>query len=191
MKSTTIDAMPTEKAPKKGPARAAPRTEAEAPEERVKGKKFGLKKVIILGVAGLIIIGGGVGVAAYMGFLPIPLPFLAEEPKPEKASPPAPFIGPILKIPPLVINLKDERGRHLVKARVVLEVSGAQWAEEVTARIPLLTDIIILTLSDKRLADLRPPGARENIKKDLVVLFNQSLKGDKIRQIYFDEFIFQ
>jgi flagellar basal body-associated protein FliL len=126
-----------------------------------------------------------------MGFLPISLPFLAQGPKPEKALPPPPIIGPTLKIPPLVINLKDERGRHFVKAKVILEVTQAQWTEEVNARIPLLTDLIILTLSDKRLADLRPPGAKENIKKDLVVLFNQSLKGNKIAQIYFDEFIFQ
>jgi len=187
MKPTTIDLMPTEKAKeRKGTPAEVPRL-----EEKGRTKKFAFKKIIILGLAGVILIGGGLGAAAYMGFIPIPLPFLSS-PEPAAEKPPAPqAIGPMVKISPLVINLKEERRRHYVKAKIVLEVAKAEWAEEVNSRVPLITDLIILTLADKRLADLRAPDAKENIKKELLGKFNQALRGEKIRQIYFDEFIYQ
>ncbi len=187
MKPTTIDLMPGVK----GKDRTALPGEAVQAVEKSKGQKIAFKKMVILGLAGFILTGAGLGIAAYMGFLPLPLPFLSS-PEPAEGKPPTPQpTGPMIKVSPLVINLKDERGRHFVKARIVLEVAQADWAEEVHSRLPLLIDLIIMTLSDKRLADLRVPTAKEDIKKELRSKFNQALRGEKIRQIYLDEFIYQ
>jgi flagellar basal body-associated protein FliL len=72
-----------------------------------------------------------------------------------------------------------------------LEIAKKDWVEDVQGRIPSLTDMVIVTLGDKRLEDLRKYEARENVKKELLQKANQILAGEKIRRIYFDEFLFQ
>jgi flagellar basal body-associated protein FliL len=100
-------------------------------------------------------------------------------------------IGPMVKMSPLIINLKEESGHHYIKASIVLEIGQKDWIEEVQSRVPLLTDLAILTLSDKRLEELKSSGAKENLKKELLMKVNQSLDSLKVKQIYFDEFLYQ
>ena len=66
-----------------------------------------------------------------------------------------------------------------------------EWLEEVRSKIPLLADLTILTLSDKRLKELQNAEAKENLKKELLTKINQALGSPKVTQIYFDEFLFQ
>jgi flagellar basal body-associated protein FliL len=42
-----------------------------------------------------------------------------------------------------------------------------------------------------QIEDLRKTEARENVKKELLQKANRILAGEKIRRIYFDEFLFQ
>jgi flagellar basal body-associated protein FliL len=191
MKPTAIDLLPDKQTKILHETPMANEGEDDLADNRPPVKKIGFKKIFLLGAAGLFLIAGGAGGAAYMGYLSIPLPFLAKESKIENVPPPPPSIGPMVKLNPLVINLKDEKGRHYVKVRIILEVARPGWVEEINARLPLLTDIVILTLSDKHLADLRDPGAKDSLKNDFLKKFNESLQGEKISQIYFDEFIYQ
>jgi len=48
-----------------------------------------------------------------------------------------------------------------------------------------------LTLGDKKLEELRRPEKRDNLKKELLDKANQLFPSAKIKQIYFDEFLFQ
>jgi flagellar basal body-associated protein FliL len=57
--------------------------------------------------------------------------------------------------------------------------------------MPSLTDMMILTLGDKKLEELRKPENRNNLKKELLDKANQQFPSVKIKQIYFDEFLFQ
>jgi flagellar FliL protein len=134
------------------------------------------------------LIGGGVGAAIYLGWISIPGFSSTEK---TAVIPTHLKMGPMLKISPLVINLKEEGGRHYVKTTIVLEVGQKEWVEEVQSRIPLLTDLAILTLSDKRLEDLRNSAAKENLKKEILLKVNQALDSPKVNQIYFDEFLYQ
>jgi len=87
--------------------------------------------------------------------------------------------------------LKEESGRHYIKTTIVLEVGKPEWLEEVRSKVPLLTDLAILTLSDKQLKELRNIEAKENLKKELLTQINQALGSPKVAQIYFDEFLLQ
>lgn len=191
MNPSEIDMLPEPKTKILSETPLAKEVEEDLVDNRLPIQKIGFKKIILLGAAGLFLIACGLGGAGYMGYLPVSIPFLAEERKAEKTPMARPSIGPTVKLNPLVINLKDEKGRHYVKVRVILEVARPEWVEEINSRLPLITDIVILTLSDKRLADLRDPGAMESLKNDFLKKFNQSLQGERISQIYFDEFIYQ
>ncbi len=138
-------------------------------------------------------LGGGGGVAAYMGWSPVPgISKKSSPPKPAEApASPLTTIGPMVKTSALTINLREERGKHYVKTSIVLEVGKPEWLDEVKANLPLFTDLVILSLSDKRLEDLRGPQAKETLKKEFLAQMNQALGSPKVKRIYFDEFIFQ
>jgi flagellar basal body-associated protein FliL len=130
-----------------------------------------------------------VGAAAYQGW--IPLPGWHQEKKPEPVNPKPTDLGPMIKLSPLTLNLKEGEGGHYLKTTIVLEIGQKEWAPEVQGRISALTDLMIITLCDKSLEDLRRPEAKDHLKKELLAKANQSLDGQKIKQIYFDEFLFQ
>ena len=185
MKEDSIDPIQLASPP---PSRPRSKEEAIAPQEKTGIPTIRKIKILIVAVGGLVFLGGGVGAALYLGWISIPgLPST----KKTTVIPTQPRIGPMLKISPLVINLKEESGRHYVKTSIVLEIGQKEWVEEVQSRIHLLTDLTILTLSDKRMEDLKNFNAKEDLKKELLVKANQALDSPKIKQIYFDEFLYQ
>jgi len=97
----------------------------------------------------------------------------------------------MVKLSPLIINLNEAGGRHYLKMTLVLEIAEGDWTKDVQGRIPSLTDMVILTLGDKRLEELRKPEAKEKFKKELQQKANQIVGGEKIKRVYFDEFLFQ
>jgi len=170
------------------PSKPVAKEEATPHPEKIRIGAIRKIKILIIAASGFVFIGGVVGAAIYLGW--ISLPWLSSTKKTAVISAP-PRMGAMLKISPLVINLKEEGGRHYVKATIVLEIGQNEWVEEVKSRIPLLTDLAILTLSDKRLEDLKNSGAKENLKKELLGKINQALNSKKVNQIYFDEFLYQ
>jgi flagellar FliL protein len=148
-----------------------------------------MKKTLIFGVAGLLFLCGSVGAAWQLGW--IALSGSSHGKKPESPISERSEIGPTVKLASLTINLKEESGRNYLKVTIVLEIGKKDWVEEIQSRMSTLTDLVILTLSDKRLEDLRHPEAKEQLKQELLVKMNQYLNSNKIKRIYFDEFLFQ
>jgi len=197
-KKTEIDLLEIDPSQEKaGRGRAA--GEVQAGEPPGKKPSVGLKRFafIIYILAGMLIISGGIMGALLMGWIQISSPSLesaGNKGGPGKAAKPSekpPEMGPTLKLSSLVINLNEPEGIHFVKAAVVLELGKADYLEEIKERTAPLTDSIILTLGDQRLADLMNPNYREGLKKDLLVRLNHRLQAQKIKKLYFDEFIYQ
>jgi flagellar protein FliL len=163
----------------------------EAAEEA--GKGGGRKKLFLLiGLASVLLLGGGTGAAAYLGWLPGQgkVGAKAEAASPKKSEP-----GPTVKLPPLVINVKEEAGKNYVKAALVLELEKSVKAEEINSRLAALTDEVIMTLSDKRMDEVRDPAFKEKLKEELMAKLNARVgaghESKKIRQIFFDEFLYE
>jgi len=203
MRETKTYLLPLGSAPVKTPAREESPPEHGTPavthavdmippaQEEIAKPKEPYKKKLILALVALMLLGGGAVAAVYLGFLSIhriPKPVPTKEPvavtQPTES-------GPMVKISSLIINLKEEAGRHYIKTTIVMEIGKKEWSEEINAQIPLLTDLAILTVGDKRLEDMKIPTAKENLKKELLAKMNEALKGPKIKQIYFDEFLYQ
>ena len=135
-------------------------------------------------------IGALSGAAFYLGWIEIPgLSFTKKTA--QAARRPVIDVGPMMKLSPLIINLNESGSRHYLKMTLVLEIVKKEWVEDVQGRIPSLTDMVIVPLGDKRLEELRKSEARENVKKELLQKANQIVAGEKIKRIYFDEFLFQ
>ncbi len=133
--------------------------------------------------------------AAWVGVMPLPggdiSLGMASEKKAETGSARPSWVGPIIKMSPLVVNLNEPGGRHYLKTTIVLELGKREWVEEVQQQIPCLTDMMIMTLGDKKLADMQNPQSKEEIRKELLAKAQRTPVGGMIKQIYFDEFLFQ
>jgi flagellar FliL protein len=164
------------------------------------GKSSGWLKrfaFIIYILAGMLIISGGIMGAMLMGWIQISSPQMesAEHKgvpgKPAKPPEKPTEMGPTLKLSSLIINLNEPSGFHFVKAAIVLELGKADDLEKIKERTAPLTDTVILTLGDQHLTDLMNPEYRERLKKELLARLNQRLQSQKIKKLYFDEFIYQ
>jgi flagellar FliL protein len=196
MKKTKIDRSEPNPPPSAPSPSSAKESQKESGQEMGKAKpengevktKRSKKILFLLGFAGLIFAAGGLGTAVYLGWIGAPAWFQSKK----SAPPPSlPTVGPMIKLAPLIINLNENAGDHYVKTTLVLEIGQKDWLEEVQARVPSLTDMMILTLGDKKLEELRKPEHRDNLKKELLRKANQQFPSGKIKQIYFDEFLFQ
>jgi flagellar basal body-associated protein FliL len=146
-------------------------------------------KKLTLPIVIVIIFVGLAGVALKLGWLVIP--GLTREPGIEFHRIEKGGMGPIVKLNPLIINVKDEGGMSYLKTTIVLEVAKKNQIEEVTKRLPFLTDMVILTLGDKRLEELGQPGSKESLKQELLAKMNQSFPSNTIKQLFFDEFLYE
>jgi flagellar basal body-associated protein FliL len=151
------------------------------------------KSIFLLGLAAIVLLGGSAVVGSRLGWLPIPGLSAGPKPGPKAEPPPAvekQEMGQVVKLSSLVTNLKEENGRNYLKTTIVLEVEKKE-AEEIQSKMTLLTDAAILTLSDKRLEDLKQPEAKDHLKQELLTKMNQHLEPKRIKRIYFDEFLYQ
>ena len=196
-KETKIDLIKLD--PNDAPKESPPDSEEEKPgaEDNRPGVIFrGEKLIFLLGLGAVVLLGGAAVAAALLGWIHIP-GFSAAKAEPPSAEKKAAAeiekheMGQVIKLTPLVTNLKEENGRNYLKATIVLEIGKKGEVEEVQSKIPILTDAAILTLSDKRLEDLKQPEAKEHLKQELLAKMNQYLELRKIRRIYFDEFLYQ
>jgi flagellar basal body-associated protein FliL len=162
----------------------------ETPKEEAPKNPSKKKVLYLLGGLGVFLVGAVTASAVYLGWFEIPGLSLSD--KTAQAAPRPVFdVGPMVKLSPLIINLNESSSRHYLKMTLVLEIAKKEWVEDVQGKMASLTDMVILYLGDKRIEDLRKSEARDNVKRELLQKANQILAGEKIRRIYFDEFLFQ
>lgn len=181
--------------------RNAPKEQKGRSPENVKGEespaggispahpKKPKKKVMMVLILGMVVLTGGFLGADYLGYLS--LLGLSKKAPSLEASPKKSEIGETLKLSPLIINLNEENGRHYLKTTIVLEVEDKKWVERIQPRMSVFTDMVILIISDKTLEDMRSNDFKERLREELLTTFNEHLGQRGIRQIYFDEFLFQ
>lgn len=158
----------------------------QAPEKEAAKPKSKMLFFIMLGV-GIILIGGG-GFFAYTKFLAPKPP--AEEPK-EAAPKEEVVIGQIFALEPFVVNLADPKGKRYLKVKIELELEAATSVEKATKVAPKLRDMVIMMLTSLSFEEVMTPEGKIGIRDELLERFNQIMRPDRIKNIYFTEFVVQ
>lgn len=148
------------------------------------------KNFLKLGVILILLLISGATLIFYFQVIEIPFGNKNKEAKANE-SPKEISVGPMIKLSPLIINLNEKEGRHFLKVTLVLEAEQAKWVEEIQAKTSQLTNMIIIHLSDKKLVDIHQREAKENLKKELLEKMAKILGSSKVKQIYWEEFIYQ
>ena len=172
----------------------------QAPEKEPVKKKGGKLKLIILLLVVLGILGGG-GFAAWKFFLQ---PKATDEAH-ENATSPAGTEGEAAKegegglaaatqlvtLESFVVNLSDPMGRRYLKTTMDVEVADAAAATALTTAMPKVKDTLLLLLSSKSFADISSMDKKIELKNEIVDRLNLIIGKNKVRNVYFTEFVVQ
>jgi flagellar FliL protein len=118
-------------------------------------------------------------------------PAAAAAAAPERpAHPTAEVAGPIVALDPFVVNL-DEPGtsRYL---KVTLQLELAPKAEDTLAKSKeLVRDTILSHLSGLHIKDTLGAEAKDRLRTDLVAKIGKLVGPDKVRRMFFQDFVVQ
>lgn len=164
---------------------------APAPEKAEK-KKGGKLKLIIIVLVVLGVLGGG-GFAAWKFFLQPKMAGDANATAEGTGEPKAEIEpgGQLVTLDSFVVNLSDPMGRRYLKTTLDVEVANAAAAAELTAAMPKVKDTLLLLLSSKSFADISSMDKKIELKNDIVSRLNQIIGKNKVRNVYFTEFVVQ
>ncbi len=157
--------------------------EAALPTEKAKPKgKF--KKILILALVGLLLIGGGL--VAYI--------LMSDDPpvnKEAQASQTPPKNAVTMSLEPFLVNLADRESRRYLKLKVELEVDSEGNAKELEKSVPRIRDALILLLSSKTYLDLSTYEGKQQLKQEILKRVTALPGGSKVSEVFFTEFVAQ
>lgn len=156
--------------------------------EQVPNKKSKMGLFIILGV-GILVLGGG-GFFAYTKLL-AHKPAVEEVASQEAKKEAAPVIGEMLVMEPFVVNLADPKGKRYLKVKIELELESKEAVDKATKVSPKLRDMVIMMLTSLGFEEIMTPEGKIRVRDELLERFNEIMRPDHIKNIYFTEFVVQ
>jgi flagellar FliL protein len=100
-------------------------------------------------------------------------------------------VGEIVTLEPFVVNLADPKGKRYLKLKLSLEVESIEAADRAMKISPKLRDIVIMMLTSLAFEEVMTPEGKLRIRDELIERFNRAARPDKIKNIYFSEFVVQ
>lgn len=158
-------------------------TETPAPPPKAKSK-LSVKKVLIMGFLGLLLIAGGL--VAYV--LMTDDPTVGQE---AQASEVSPHDRVTMPLEPFLVNLADKESRRYLKLKVELEVDQEATAKELEKFTPNIRDALILLLSSKTYLDISSFEGKQQLKKEIQQKLAALPGGKKVSNVFFTEFVAQ
>ena len=114
----------------------------------------------------------------------------AAAPEPGAHKPSAEVAGPIIALDPFVVNLDEPGTSRYLKVTLQLEV--APKAEDVLAKSKeLVRDTILSHLSGLHIKDTLGAEAKDRLRTDLVAKITKLVGPDKVRRMFFQDFVVQ
>ncbi len=153
-----------------------------SPEEPQRKSKMML--FIILGA--VLLLAGGGGFFAYTTFM---------APSGKTDAPPTEdevnMVGEMVTFGEFVVNLSDPKGKRYLKCKISVEVESVEAMERIQKIEPKLRDTVIMLLTSLAFEEVMTPEGKIRIRDELLERFNQSARPDRIKNLYFSDFVVQ
>ncbi len=167
--------------------------DAEAPEGEVAPKKS-KKKLIIIGLAALLVIGGGAGVY-FSGALKSHSSENAEashESASEGHGEGKPGESVFVDLPEFLVNLNtSSRQASFLKLTVALELFSPSDSPAIEAKLPRVVDSFNVYLRELRATDLYGSAGVYRLREELLVRVNKTVEPIKVKDILFKQILVQ
>jgi len=145
-------------------------------------------KIILFAIIGFILVlAAGGGFFAYTKFLapkPAIVPSEVEKEAPES-------VGEMFTLEPFVVNLSDPKGKRYLKVSIAIELENAQIIERAEKNKPKMRDMVIMLLTSLSFEEVMTPEGKIRVRDELFERFNLILRPDRVKNIYFTEFVVQ
>lgn len=96
-----------------------------------------------------------------------------------------------VRLDKLVVNVSGTMGTRFLMASITLVGSRPGFKDTIDANRDQLMDLANSTLSNKTIADLERPGARNLIKTELISVINNAMGENLVADIYIPEMAIQ
>jgi flagellar basal body-associated protein FliL len=119
----------------------------------------------------------------------VPPPLVVEEPKVEE-----PTEQTVKSLGTLFVNIAETKGTRVLKVEPYLVLSEPRLDDLLGTMEPMLRDKVLIAASTKTIDELEGLQGRENLKKEIITLINDSIKGrmkGAVVDVYFNEFLIQ
>jgi flagellar basal body-associated protein FliL len=107
-----------------------------------------------------------------------------------------------------IINLRDDSNHKYIRASIVLEFAPdspdftstseevkqaylAAFNTEITAKVPIINDVIITLLSTKSYEELYTAQGKETVRKEIIDEVNKRMAENQVISVYFTEFVIE
>jgi len=99
--------------------------------------------------------------------------------------------GVIFDLDPFVVNLADQQEIRYLKVTIKLELDQPTYKQEVENHLPQIRDSLLVLLSSKDYASIRTVEGKMDLRVEIIHRINTVLQGDKVKGVYFTEFVAQ
>ncbi len=110
---------------------------------------------------------------------------------PAKAEDEAPVALPSVPLDPFVINLNEPGASRYLKASFEMELTSEKYVAQVTANKRVIRDELLRYLSSLTIADTLGEKGKNKIQEEVIARANKALGGDRVKHVYFTEFVVQ
>ena len=91
----------------------------------------------------------------------------------------------------VIVNVAGSQGSRYLMTSFTLVGSQADFKDVLDENKDQLLDLANTSLASKSISDLEKPGARNQIRAELISIFNNALGGSYVQEIFFTEFAIQ
>jgi flagellar protein FliL len=109
----------------------------------------------------------------------------AEKPKTKEVT------GPILPLDTFVVNLDEPGTSRYLKVTLQLELFDEKAQAVVEKSKQVVRDELLRHLSGLKLADTLGEKAKDKLRDDMMKILDDTVGADKVRRIFFQEFVVQ
>ena len=166
--------------------------EMEAMPERQAGRSKNLKKLILVVVPILLVIGGAAG-AYFSGLLdPLLHSSKSEKKAVEEDKPKEVHAAVFYDLPEILVNLNTSvRKQNFLKIRISLELDSPLDVPKIEGVMPRIIDNFQVYLRELRIEDLQGSAGMLRLREELLTRVNNAVKPAKVNDVLFKEMLVQ
>lgn len=103
----------------------------------------------------------------------------------------AEIVGPVMALEPFVVNLNEPGPARYIRVNIQVETASPHAQAAIQKNLLVVRDTILSHLSGLHLADTLGSEAKEKLRTELLTKLAAVLGADKIRRVFFGEFVVQ
>jgi flagellar FliL protein len=156
------------------------------------------KKMLVLGLIGLMVIGGGVGAALYFGgFLNLAAATAQVEDDESSSNPVASNAPPnyLTLDPPFIVNFGDETMLRYLQVGVAVMTRDQAIIEQVTNNLPHIRNNLIMLFGNQDQNTLNSTEGKETLRRqtleEIQSILQKEIGKAGVEDVYFTSFVMQ